>query len=396
MVNTTTDSMASSLPLFSVSPSKLSKLNNDNFIQSISSSLFNLSKPFNLSHKLKSKNDSSLEYSQASYASSFTFPEPFESYHAGSGVNGGGGGKLLSKNTKRSQPYSLSKPSKPNISRQENSSNSFSLSNSSSSSNGNVSSDRNHQQNSNNPILSRLSNISNSLKSIFVRPKHSKPVDLGKMTSPIIYNNQKTNYSNLIFHISKGSFNHGSSETQSTSQNDQSEGTKFKINLFSVNPASLDIGMNGNSEPFGHTSINSSSMQADMSQKLEKIISRNIMLESYTNKMSKASTTVSQVSTSMSPLRKGPKHSETSSSISSMSSNGHSNELLDSNGKTSGESLRSTSHHQRALQMSSKNNCSLIKQESSSVRQQIHTINTNGNKSTPNKGKFRVFLWNIY
>jgi len=179
MVNTTTDAMASSLPLFSVSPSKLSKLNNDNFIQSISSSLFNLSKPFNLSHKLKSKNDSSFEYNpgQFNYTASFTFPEPFESYHVNYGI--GGGGKLLTKqnSNKRLQPYSLSKP-KPNVSRDDNNATSLSISKSSSDSS--TSSDKSQSQ-TNNPILSRLSNISNSLKSIFVRPKHIKPVDLGKI-----------------------------------------------------------------------------------------------------------------------------------------------------------------------------------------------------------------------
>ena len=87
--------------------------------------------------------------------------------------------KLLTKqnSNKRLQPYSLSKP-KPNVSRDDNNATSLSISKSSSDSS--TSSDKSQSQ-TNNPILSRLSNISNSLKSIFVRPKHIKPVDLGKI-----------------------------------------------------------------------------------------------------------------------------------------------------------------------------------------------------------------------
>ena len=146
---------------------------------------------------------------------------------------------------------------------------------------------------------------------------------------------------------------------------------------------SPDVIMN-NSEPFGN--ITNNSMQVDMNQKLEKIISRNIMLESYTNKLSKAN--ANQTSGLMSPLRNGPKHSETSSSISSMSSAHSSNEInmggLANNNCRNNENLQSTSQHQRALQMSHRN--TMTKPESSFVRQQVLSINSTTNNSTPNKG----------
>lgn len=166
MVSTTTETI-NPMPLFSVSPSKLTKLTGDSFLQSISSSLFNLSKPFNLSQKLKTDSN---DYTSNAYSNTtFTFPEPFESCHLA-----GGGGKLVNKtSSKRSQPYSLSKPKISNKpAAEENtlfpngSSDSVSLDTS--------------QQPQPNAILSRLSNISNTFKSIFVRPKHTKPVDLGK------------------------------------------------------------------------------------------------------------------------------------------------------------------------------------------------------------------------
>ncbi len=190
MVNTSTtmDNSITTMPLFSVSPSKLSKLTGDNFIQSISTSLFNLSKPFNLSNTFKSNNNANMDRTQNiesnQYNSTiFTFPEPFGSHHMNSG-----GGKLLNKqNSKRCQPYSLSKPkivvnaansSEDNISSSNSSNVSCSLS--LSSSNTSNSSQNQQQQQQPNAILARLSNISNSFKSIFVRPKHTKPVELGR------------------------------------------------------------------------------------------------------------------------------------------------------------------------------------------------------------------------
>jgi len=178
------------VPLFSVSPSKFSKLTGDNFIQSVSASLFNLSKPFNLSSTLGSNNNSmdranTNESNQ--YSTMFTFPEPFGSHHMNSYS---GGGKLLSKqSSNRSQPYSLSKPkvvtnavnkSEDTFSFNNSSNVSCSLNiSSSNTSNSSQNQQQAQQQQQPNAILARLSNISNSFKSIFVRPKHTKPVELG-------------------------------------------------------------------------------------------------------------------------------------------------------------------------------------------------------------------------
>ena len=191
MVNTSS-TMENSMSLFSVSPSKLSKFTGDNFIQSVSTSLFNLSKPFNLSNTLKS-NNSSMDRTQTNESSQynttmFTFPEPFGSHHMNS-YNGGG--KVLNKqNSKRCQPYSLSKPkvvvnpansSEEHISSSNSSNASCSLSSSSSNTSSSSQNQQQHQQQQQpNAILARLSNISNSFKSIFVRPKNTKPVELGK------------------------------------------------------------------------------------------------------------------------------------------------------------------------------------------------------------------------
>jgi len=159
------------------------------------SSFFNLSKPFLLNLINETPTTAS-----NSNRSKFTFLEPFESHHL---TNGGGKLKSSQNNTKSSQPYSLIKP----IQNNNNDKNDCSNTSSSSSSLSTSSSNNSTQQNNSNAILSRLSTISNSFKSIFVRPKNTKHVDLDSF-------NKRT-----------------TTNTKTTSGQKSEDGTKFKINF---------------------------------------------------------------------------------------------------------------------------------------------------------------------
>ena len=130
---------------------------------SSSSALFSLSKPINFLD-FSSQPAIKLPLLQRSlHEVNFTFLEPFESCHVRgrhSEEEASSGGKLsLKKAThmSRPQPYTLGKP----------------VSNTSSSISATQAS---------NGIMSRLTNISSTLKAIFVRPKHSRPVDLASIS----------------------------------------------------------------------------------------------------------------------------------------------------------------------------------------------------------------------
>jgi len=274
--------------LFSVSPSKLSnKL--DGFV---SSCLFSLTKPSSAAGMSSTRPALKLNTSN-----NFTFLEPFESPHLGRADSGGG--KLLNKHnpTQRQQPYMLTKPKQPKPNSSSSSSSSVdddstaSLSSNQSSSSTSVSSRPTHQ----NAILNRLSNISNSFRSIFVRPKHTKPVELG-------------------------SFHHQRAGEVQRPPEEVSCQSKLKINLFSVS----NLGDANETNAF------------ELNQKLEKIISRNVMIESYTDRLLKRTSPV-----------KGTSSSASSSSISSMSS--RASDLSEPAQLPPAK----TSQHQRALLMSS-------------------------------------------
>ena len=142
----------------------------------------------------------------------FTFLEPFESYHVSNSQTGKLNSTSLSKCV-RQQPYTLSKP-EPSVDGNQNA------------------------------ILARLSSISSTFKSIFVRPKNSKLV------------NTITN------------------KKMSSSQAQVQAEERFKLNLFSVN----------NDEDLNREQTSS----YEMSNKIEKIISSSVQLESFKSQLIKA------------------------------------------------------------------------------------------------------------
>ena len=163
------------------------------------------------------------------HTNTFTFLEPFEPFHLS---QSNGGGKTLSSrhtNPVRAQPYSLTKPKAQQIvNKSQENERPISLTS------------------HNNPILSRLSSISNSFKSIFVRPKLSKPVDLD-------------------------SFNPKSKQIEINK-----EETKFKLNLFSVVKCSSQ---NNGDSTMRDDVERPAEINYDMNQKLERIISKNVRQE---------------------------------------------------------------------------------------------------------------------
>lgn len=257
--------------------------------------------------------------------------------------------KLVNKtNSKRSQPYSLAKPKVSNKPAVEE--NGLLFPNGSADS---VSS--NSQGTQPNAILSRLSNISNTFKSIFVRPKHTKPVDLDSF-------NKRTN--------------NPASTSQNQNTNDQTDATKFKINLFSVSSNRPDNNIDELTAPSTTETLTNPSY--DMNQQLEKIISRNVMMESYTNKLNKQipEKMISQENTHatmLNTLKKGTRASDSSSTISSMSSAQSNTDSESSNKETITRTSQSTSQHQRALLMSNNNN--IIKSEVTAPKQPIKNLN---------------------
>ena len=277
--------------LFSVSPSKLSD-KQDGFVSM--SCFFSLPRPSSAAGM--SARPAALKLNASN---NFTFLEPFESPHLGR--TDSGGGKLLNKHnpTQRQQPYMLAKPkqTKPNSSSSSSSladdDSTVSLSSNQSSGSSSVSSRPTHQ----NAILNRLSNISNSFRSIFVRPKHTKPVELG-------------------------SFNHQRVGDVQRPPEEISCQSKLKINLFSVS----NVGDANETSAF------------ELNQKLEKIISRNVMIESYTDRLLKRT----------SPVKATTSSSASSSSISSMSSR-----ASESSEPSQPPPPVKTTQHQRALLMSS-------------------------------------------
>jgi hypothetical protein len=165
-----------------------------------------------------------------------------------------------------------------------------------------------------------------------------------------------------------------------------SEMTKFKINLFSVSGSNDQMMATenyavSNYQQVANNRISNQSDEGnnnfDMNQKLEKIISHNVMMESYTNKLSKQSNQmIIQASAAVTAAVTDKKRSESSSTISSMSSSqSHADSDLgvvsaglnkNENGSAARLSNQSTSHHQRALQMSSVGN--VVKTEHSFVK----------------------------
>ncbi len=144
--------------------------------------------------------------------------------------------------------------------------------------------------------------------------------------------------------------------------------TKFKINLFSVSTTTdhmmtTDNYLVSNSENKNNFNDQTDESNFDMNQKLEKIISQNVMMESYTNKLSKQSNQmIIKTSDAVAACLTNQMRSDSSTTISSMSSSkSHTDSDLtttstgfiknESGGPTK-LSGQSTSHHQRALQMS--------------------------------------------
>lgn len=206
-----------------VNLTETSKLDNASSSNNSFSNLFNLSRPINLFED-KFEKTKNLILKSNTQSSLFEFIEPFESSHAKANTIG----KQISNklNSNRAKPYTLSKPDKQNEKPViESSSNS------------------NYHQTA---ILARLSSISSTFKSIFVRPKNNKQIDLDSI------------------------------KLKSSLKNQPATGD-FKIKLFS-------------------TSDNDQTSSA-LNQKIEKIISKNIDTYSVKNSNSSNSSVVSTLST---------------------------------------------------------------------------------------------------
>lgn len=173
---------------------------------------FDLSKPV----ALKSSSTLTLESTKGGGRGLFEFLEPYEPAHLRDrSINGHGGGKMPSTHrngTVKSKPYELSRP--PQSSSQQSSqlnsminggnNNNFSLIADASCSSMNTSAT--HQS----ALLARLTSLSSTFKSIFVRPKASRMVSYDKFNAST--NGNATNVTN----------------------GGGSSGTEFKLKLFSV------------------------------------------------------------------------------------------------------------------------------------------------------------------
>jgi hypothetical protein len=172
---------------------------------------FDLSKPV----ALKSSSALALDSTKGGGRGLFEFLEPYEPAHLRDrSINGHGGGKMPStyrNGTVKSKPYELSRPSQSQQSSQLNSmangSSSFSLIADASCSSMSTTSAATHQS----ALLARLTSLSSTFKSIFVRPKASRMVSYDK-------------------------FNGGSTNGNATNVTNGggSGGTEFKLKLFSV------------------------------------------------------------------------------------------------------------------------------------------------------------------
>lgn len=185
------------------------------------SNLFSLSRPVNLFEEKFEKTKNLILKLNSQSSLRFEFIEPFESSHAKSQTSGGK--QVTNKlSSNRAKPYTLSKPDKHNEQPAIETSSNY------------------HQT----AILARLSSISSTFKSIFVRPKNTKHIDLDSI--------------------------------KIKNKNQPATGD-FKIKLFST----------------GGTDQNSSILN----QKIEKIISKNIDTCSAKNSTSSNSSVVSTLST---------------------------------------------------------------------------------------------------
>ena len=271
----------------------------------------------------------------------FTFLEPFESYHLKHKYTNGAtnGGKLLNKTlvNQRKQPYTLSKPTQPVITQQP------------SKNNVELVDENDTKQNgfNQNAILARLSSISSTFKSIFVRPKNTKLVDIKSIQNDTLLN---------------------------TKSKQDSEPTKFKLELFSCSStiSTNDIMNNNKNES-----------QFDLNSKLENIIKQNVLMESLNssrNLITKSNDQHQKLGTNN--LLNSP-HSSSSSSSSTKSTLSTTSNLttdsLMSSSKTINQKTSET--HQRASMMTMQlNNQSILKTTNNSSV--LNNTNNNINTST--------------
>jgi hypothetical protein len=332
----------------------------------MSASPFNLSKPAalffsniaqakNLKLGLLNTNNSNTGY-QPPAPYNFNFVEPFESWHRGrthdtlnNGLGGGGGGKIKPTIPVRTQPYTLTKPaavivptslhsnttaepvSAPHYTQHASAMMTTMVHKNNSKTVMDElraietvanSVDASHQANAtttgHNAILARLSSISSTFKSIFVRPKNSRHVDLDSFAAS-----------------TKSAAHHGPTKSHeiaaasSTNTHGSNNNNGYKLKLFSTNNE-IDL-----SNGMDHTSGGSRNSIAnnELNVKIERIISRQVMNESlqnsnrlnrhqqqHSNNSNSLSTRPGTGSTAHTPATTVTTHNDNSSSSSTSSS----------------------------------------------------------------------------